>query len=114
MTPEPIQLTITNICEGGVPEVFMREVRAVLENIADTKTSPDGKRKITLTFEFEPTPDRGSAIVSFQCTSKTLSAEAKVGTIYFAKRLGRMEAFTSDPRQEVLFGEEPTKSPTKQ
>ena len=114
MTPEPIQLSITNICEAGVPEVFMREVRAVLENIADINTSPDGKRKITLVFEFEPTADRRSATVSFQCSSKTLSVEAKVGTIYFAKRAGRIEAFASDPRQEVLFAEEPTKSPIKQ
>jgi len=71
MTPEPIQLSITNICEGGVPEVFMREVRAVLENIADINTSPDGKRKITLVFEFEPTADRRPATVSFQCSSNS-------------------------------------------
>jgi hypothetical protein len=114
MTPEPVQLTLNNICQGAVPEVFAREVRSVLENIADINTSADGKRKIVLTFEFEPTADRRSATVSFQCTSKTLSVEVKVGTIYFAKRSGRMEAYASDPRQEVLFGEEPTNSSTKQ
>lgn len=95
MTPEPVQLTITNICEGAVPERFLREVRAVLDNIADVNTSADSKRKIVLTFEFEPTSDRRSAQVSFEVTSKTLGAEKKVGTIYFAKRNGRMEAYAN-------------------
>ena len=108
MQPEPINLTITNVCEGAVPERFLREIRAVLDNIADTNTSAEAKRKIVLTFELEPTADRRSAQVSFEVTSKTLGAEKKVGTIYFAKRNGRMEAFASDPRQEVLFAEEPT------
>ena len=112
MQPEPISLTINNVAEGAVPERFLREVRAVLDNIADTNTSAEAKRKIVLTFEFEPTADRRSAQVSFECTSKTLGAEKKVGTIYFVEHNGKIDAYTSDPRQEMLFAEEPTVSTT--
>ena len=43
-------LTQETICAGGVPEVFEREPRAVLNNIADPNTEAEKVRGITLKF----------------------------------------------------------------
>jgi hypothetical protein len=60
------------------------------------------------------TPDRSSAVVSVSCTSKTVAIEPHDGTIYFAKRLGKIEAFVEDPRQQALFAEQEPASPNQQ
>lgn len=111
---EATELNIGNICGGAVPEVFDREVREILENIADLNTKPEAKRQITLTFDFAPGPDRKSAIVSFTCKSKQVGVQPKAGTIFFSKRLGQIHAYTEDPRQDRLFAKEPPASPNAQ
>lgn len=110
----PIELNIGNICGGAVPEVFDREIAEILENIADLNTKPEAKRQITLTFDFAPGPDRKSAIVSFTCKSKQVGVQPKQGTIFFAKRMGGITAYTEDPRQDRLFAKEPPASPSAQ
>ncbi len=114
MMPEPIDLNIGNICEGAVPELFDREIREVLENIADVSTDPEAKRSIILQFDFKPAPDRRSAVVAVVCKSKQASVEVKAGTIFFAKRSGKLQAFAEDPRQDFLFNREPPASPERQ
>jgi hypothetical protein len=112
--PDPIDLNIGNICEGAVPQLFDREVLEVLKNIADVSTDPEQKRKITITFEFKPAPDRKSAVVSVTCTSKQAAVESKAGSIFFRKSLtGQIEAFAEDPRQDLLFAKQPTPTPSK-
>jgi uncharacterized protein YdhG (YjbR/CyaY superfamily) len=111
---EATELNIGNICGGAVPEVFEREVQEILENIADLNTKPDAKRQITLTFDFAPGPDRKSAVVLFSCKSKQVGVEPKGGTIFFSKRLGKISAFTEDPRQDRLFAKEAPASPNAQ
>lgn len=59
-------LTLDTICEGGVPEVFERELRAVLNNIADPNTEAEKVRGITLKFSFRPTEDRLGASVTLR------------------------------------------------
>jgi hypothetical protein len=114
MEAEAIELNIGNICNGAVPQLFDREVREVLENIADVNTPADSKRKITLEFTFAPTPDRKSAVVSVSCKSKTSGAEDQAGTIFFRKKLGKIEAFAEDPRQDALFAREKAITPQAQ
>lgn len=111
---EAAELNIGNICGGAVPEVFDREIREILENISDLNTKPDAKRQITLVFDFMPGPDRKSAVVNFTCKSKQAGVESKAGTIFFSKRLGAIQAYTEDPRQDRLFAKEAPASPNAQ
>jgi hypothetical protein len=97
------QLSIVNICQGAVPEVFARELAEVFENITDVNTVAEKKRRIVLTFEFSPYKDRSGASVSLQCKSALSSVEAIEGTIYLARQGGKLTAFTRDVRQELLF-----------
>ena len=51
-------VTLTNLGEGVVEELFGEEFYRVLENMLDVNTPAKAKRKITFTFTFEPNEDR--------------------------------------------------------
>jgi hypothetical protein len=110
MEQPPIDLNIGNICEGAIPSVFDRAVREILENISDVSTKADAKRKLTLTLEFKPSPDRRSAVVAFTCNTKTAGVEPAYGSVFFAKRMGQLLAYAEDPRQDVLFDKPSTEA----
>ena len=96
-------LNLGNICSGAVEEVFQRELRAVLVNMADANTNPEAKRKINVEFTFKPFKDRSGAQVEFNCTSKTAPIETVKGTVYLERRGTEMVAIAHDPRQARLF-----------
>jgi len=108
-TPEVLNLF--NICKGAVPEVFERELSEVLENISDVNTGAGKKRRIVLTFEFTPYPDRSAFSVSLQCKSGLASVEAIEGIAYMVKREGRVTAYARDVRQQSLFEEKTETAP---
>jgi hypothetical protein len=99
-------LTIENICGGAVPERFQRELSVLLQNINDPNNPAEGKRKLTLEFEFEPFPDRSGAIVTLVCKSKLAGVENVQGGIYFARNGLALKAYAHDPKQPQLFGSE--------
>lgn len=111
---QAIDLNIGNICEGALPELFDTEIRKVLENIADVNTEADAIRGVTITLRFKPAPDRRSAVVVAQATSKLCGVAPTAGSIFFAKRQGALLAYAEDPRQDRLFAKEPVATPSKQ
>lgn len=104
------ELNLFNICKGAVPEIFGRELAVVLPNMADPNTDAKTKRKIVLTFEFAPFPDRQGALVSVSAKSSLgqMDASDATGNIYVVKREGKVSAYSRDIRQELLFGREET------
>ena len=88
---EPEEVSLSNLCGGGVEEVFQREFAAVLANIADVNTDPEAKRKITLEFTVEPFEDRSGAQVTFSCRSKTVPVESVSGTVFLQRKGLAME-----------------------
>ena len=99
------QLNLKNIAGGAAEEVFERELKEVLKNIADVNTEAEAKRGIVMEFKFSPGPDRGSAVIEIQCRSK-LAAVTKVRASMFVvkKTGGAVEGYPHDPRQAALFG----------
>lgn len=106
----PVSMNIGNICEGAVPERFARQVQKILANIADPMTDSEGKRTLTITFKFTPTPDRKAAAVSFTCKSALLEDEPVTGSVFISKG----HAYTEDPRQAALFAQEKPATPSAQ
>lgn len=102
---EPEEVSLSNLCGGGVEEVFQREFAAVLANIADVNTDPEAKRKITLEFTVEPFEDRSGAQVTFSCRSKTVPVESVSGTVFLQRKGLVMVAIPHDPKQIRMFGE---------
>lgn len=97
------RLNLENICNGGVPEVFERELGAILENIADVNTDPEAARKITLEFTFKPFKDRSGSAVKFQCKSKIAPVEEVGGQMFVHRRGTTLTAIAHDPKQARMF-----------
>lgn len=107
---EPESITITTICNGGVPEVFERELREVLANIADPNTAAESTRGITLKFVFKPHEDRSGAHVSFSCKPSLQPVRIAKSQMFLSRHSGQLKAYAADQRQVAMFGPEDTKT----
>jgi hypothetical protein len=101
MPDEP--LSLENICNGGVPEIFERELTEVLKNIADVNTESEAQRKITFEFVFEPYADRSGAMVRFRCKSKLSPVEEVSGQMFVQRSGTHLTAIAHNPNQARLF-----------
>jgi hypothetical protein len=97
------QVSLSNLCGGGIEEVFQREFAQVLANIADVNTAPEAKRKITLEFTIVPFEDRSGAQITFACKSKTVPVDAVKGTVFLQRKGLVMVAMPHDPKQTRMF-----------
>lgn len=109
---EPESITITTICNGGVGEVFERELREVLANIADPNTAAESARGITLKFVFKPHEDRSGAHVSFTCKSSLQPVRIAKSQMFLSRHSGQLRAYAADHRQVAMFGPEDAKNIT--
>lgn len=101
------KLTLDNICAGAVPEVFQRSLALVLQNIRDPNADADAKRTLTLEFTFKPHSDRAGADVSMIVKEKLATLPPVKGALFVSMKAGQLSAYPRDPRQEVLFRDEP-------
>jgi hypothetical protein len=104
-------LTLDSICEGQVPSIFERELREVLDNIADVNTDAEKTRSITITFNIKPLGDRSGAVMSFNCKSKLIPVKVAASTCFLSRHTGRLEAYGTDTRQGILFGQSQEEQP---
>lgn len=104
-------LNILNVCNGGVPEVFERELAGVLKNIADANTDPEAKRKISLEFIISPFKDRSGAQIEFRCASKVPGVDTVKGQVFFKRAGAELIALPHDPRQIRMFQQPGPDSP---
>ena len=108
---EPQEISLTTICEGAVPEVFARELKEVLANIADPNTDPERARGITLKFTLKPYEDRSGAQVSFTCKPTLQPVEVAKSPVFLSRHTGQLKAYSVDQRQQALFGGAPPAAP---
>ena len=106
---EPEAISISTICHGGVPEVFERELREVLANIADPNTEAEKPRGITVKFTFKPHEDRSGAHVTFSCRSTLQPVRVAKSQVFLSRHTGQLKAYAADHRQVALFGPEDAK-----
>lgn len=102
---EPETISLTTICDGGVPEVFERELREVLANITDPNTDPEAARAITIKFVFKPYEDRSGAHVAFTCKPALQPVQMRKSQLFLSRHSGQLKAYAQDQRQVALFGE---------
>ena len=106
MSPEMKTLGLDTAAGGAAPELFTHLLTQVLENIRDPNTGLE-KRKIILTFEFEPierTSDggRGEMTVSCSAAAKLAGVKPAVSFAYIERDGTGFRATTNDFRQETL------------
>lgn len=108
------KVTLENICGGGLPEVFQRELADVMKNIADVNTDAEKPRRITMTLDIQPGPDRQNCAIRLGITSKMMPVLKMAGSLYIAAKGEQFEAYTSDVRQQDIFaGDEKGESAEK-
>jgi hypothetical protein len=110
---EPESISLTTICDGGVPEVFERELREVIANITDPNTDPEATRSLTIKFVFKPYEDRSGAHVAFTCKPALQPVQMRKSQMFLSRHTGQLKAYAQDQRQVTLFGkteENPLKS----
>ena len=107
MDTTPQEITLLTVANGAAPELFARELLAVLSNIQDLNANPKTKRKITLEFVFTPSPNRESAGVVVNAKSALAQVNPVAQTVFLATRGGEFVAVGYDIRQNDMFREEP-------
>jgi len=98
-------VTLENIGNGALAELFEEELRRVLENIADPNTSAEATRVINMSVTLKPKKDRKSADVGITCSAKLAGVVTFQTTFFMGTQGGKLVAVESDPRQAGLFDE---------
>lgn len=93
------KLDLSTVADGALPELFERELYAVLSNIDDINTNPTKVRRINIVIDFAPTKDRSQAAVSCGVTSKLAAPDKAAGHVHLVRRAGVLQAFAQDPNQ---------------
>lgn len=96
-------ITLNNVARGMAGELFQRELKNVMKNIADTRTEATAPRKIIIEFEIRPDNQRHSNAIDVTAKSK-LAAFAGVQGIMFTSldNSGEPVATVTDPTQLEL------------
>lgn len=63
-------IDLNKIANGALLEMANREMKKILENIADPNTKESAKRSLTITLTFEPSKGRDVASTDIQVKSK--------------------------------------------
>ena len=105
------KVDIMTICGGAVPEVFEKAFQEIIDNIDDPNTDEKKPRRIVMAFEFAPMNDRSKVNIKFGVVTKPVPVCHVESHMILTKQTGRLEAFTTDIKQEELFapGELPEK-----
>lgn len=98
------ELSLENLCSGAMPELFARELSAVLANIADINTAPEKKRSLMLKLVFSPFTDRSGAQIELTCETKLVGVKGVKSNAFIYTHDGKYIAIPQDARQEKLFG----------
>lgn len=106
-------LNIQNICKGSVPELFDREISAVVANVLDPNTPTDKARKITLEVIFNPFSDRSGAEVELKISTKLSGATTVKSNMFIHRSAGKDYALPQDARQQKMFGKSDGPTTTK-
>lgn len=101
MSPISSNVTLSEIKDGSVEEMWQSELARVLANIQDLNTQPDAKREIILKFKFKPDERRSLALLDVSIESK-LAAQVPVATA-FSLRQDKGTNIAFEMVQEKLF-----------
>ncbi len=106
----PALLTIDNMANGGVYELMGDALSKMAANIMDPNTSEKQKRKVTLTIEASPYPDRSGFTFSAKVDTKLAGISPLDGTAYIARKNGEYLVVGKNHKQmemELGLADEP-------
>lgn len=77
------KVTLANLGEGAVVEMFDNELRKVIENIDDPNTDAETIREITIKMKLHPTKNRKAGKYNINVTSKLAGVAALENHLFF-------------------------------
>jgi len=106
---------ISTLGAGAAAEKFATALKAVLENVRDPNTEAEARRKVVLTWEFVPEPDRERVKVMISARTALAGTKPVSEVLYIGKLDGQTVGtvvhgvpIPEDPRQGVLSIESKT------
>lgn len=99
---EPVPLTLDNIANGALPELFKQELDRVIANILDPNTDPECKRTIRIDITLEPNAERQAARSFVEVSSKIAPFNGAAGVVFTGRRRGEPIAVVSRMQQTLL------------
>ena len=101
-------LSINSVSRGALSELFESCVAKAVANILDTSTPAEAARTITLKLKLEPSSDRRSLTVttSASCALAPIAEHTSRGYVGLGQD-NKGYLLAEDPRQDVLFVEQP-------
>src|SRR5262245_9846527 len=103
-------VTLASISNGAALELFEREFKRVLENIADPNTSPKTAREVSIKVTVRPDENRQIGYTSLEVKSKLAGVKPVAAVVYFGRRKENNElvAVSNDPAQPSIFDNAPS------
>jgi len=102
------EVTLSTIADGVASELFQHELDIISENIQDPNTNWQGKRSITLTFEFSADENRDEVKVNVNSKSVVAPIKGHSKTVYCGKKNGKNTLYSSDTKQMDIFDDHVT------
>ena len=97
------EVTLENLCGGAVPELFARELAAVLQNVSDPNTKAKKARTITIKVRITPVSESRDGAFIEVAVDSDLSGVQPIGTaVHLVRRGGRTIAYGKNPNQTEL------------
>ena len=100
--PDYREITLNNLNNGAVPELFDEAWEKLLDNIADPNTDNDKVRELTIKIKVKPSEKRtGAAVVGVKVEAKLPGKKMNAGAMILDidRDTKKMRAYNIDPRQ---------------
>ena len=96
------KVTLANLNNGAVAELFDDAFQKVLANIHDINTEEKESRKITLEIEIKP-QDRQNLMIGIRAKTKLASGRTSAGAVAVAFQNNKPEAYVHNVNQPDMF-----------
>ena len=97
------QVSLAELQNGAVVELFDDQLRKVLDNIADINTKPDQVRKIKIELAIKPDKTRKVAETKLSVSASLANIKPQESFMFFQKEsgTGKISAFEDQPGPEL-------------
>lgn len=102
-------VTLQNLGDGSALELFQVELTKLVANVQDVNMQAEKKRELVLRVTVKPDQKRETADVEISCTSKLAGVKPVDTVFYFGKHKGMPIAVEHNPKQSLLFDDEPSR-----
>ena len=105
MQAEYKPVTLENLNGGQIVALFERELKRVLENIADENTKSKDSRSITISIKFRPEEDRGNVDIEVSADAKLAKVKPSKSFAVLSNDGSKITAYQTNPKQLNLAEE---------